>query len=257
MTQTTYKKPIRSFVKNRARALSQTAHLLLQEGLEHWQISRQDIINLAQQTHNPREPQHAFCSIYLEIGMGTGAHLLYQARRNPNTLYIGVDPFETGIVKTLRVIKQENLHNIRLYHGDVHDILQNPLSQQELAGNAPTDPQILPVFDGIYILFPDPWPKSRHHKRRLIQPAFLDIIHAHLKPHACLYFASDIPSYIDWTFAHLRKHSGFTWQAQRNWHIPYADWPQDKPLTSYQTKALIAGRLPQFFIFSRQDRTII
>ena len=91
--------------------------------------------------------------IWLEIGFGGGEHLLWQAQHNPDINFIGVEPFLNGVAKTLRGIERLGLSNIRLYNGDVRDVL----------GLLPDG-----CLDRVFILFPDPWPKLRHHKRRLI-----------------------------------------------------------------------------------------
>ena len=175
-----------------------------------------------------------FSSVDLEIGFGGGEHLLHRAHLEPKRGFIGVEPFLNGIAKILAGIDEKDLHNIRLHHGDIHDILTE----------IPED-----SISNIHILFPDPWPKPRHHKRRLIQDDFLVHIHRILKPNGRLRFACDIVSYIDWSLIRIFRHGGFSWSAQTvsDWLTPYTDWPG----TRYESKAVREGRTPHYFTFSR------
>ncbi|HHL43327.1 MAG TPA: tRNA (guanosine(46)-N7)-methyltransferase TrmB, partial [Hellea balneolensis] len=128
-----------------------------------------------------------------------------------------------------------DLSNIRLYHGDVWDILP-----------------IIP--DGcvrtVHILYPDPWPKSRHFKRRLVQEDLIAQIYRVLEPGAEFRFASDIPSYVDWALVRILAHGGFDWGAEscEGWLKPYPNWPG----TRYEAKALREGRTPHYLSFIKQ-----
>jgi len=173
-----------------------------------------------------------FETIDLEIGFGGGEHLLHQARNDPSTGFIGAEPFLTGVAKALAGIDKDGLANINLHHGDVRPVLDNFPDGS---------------INNIYMLYPDPWPKPRHFKRRLIQEHFISELHRVLKPGGELRFASDIPSYADWALARILKHGGFDWPAgnANDWLSPYPDWPS----TRYEAKALREGRTPHYFNF--------
>jgi len=181
-----------------------------------------------------RDTSQQFDGIWFEIGFGGSEHLLWQARHNPNISCWGAEPFENGVAKALRGISDNHLKNIRLFHGDARDILQ-----------------VLPdnSLERIYVLFPDPWPKSRHHKRRLINADFIKELHRTIKPNGTFRFASDIIHYVDWVLTRLHAHGGFTWNPQSitDWRKRKADWPG----TRYEAKAGREGRECHYFEFTR------
>ncbi len=172
--------------------------------------------------------------VVLEIGFGGGEHLLHIAQQKPAHVFLGAEPFLNGVAKTLTGIEQQGLKNIRLHHGDVRAVL-----------DALPDASL----DMIYILYPDPWPKPRHYKRRLIQEDLIEDLYRTLKPGAELRFASDIISYVDWALARILRHGGFDWNAEScaDWGSPYEDWPS----TRYEAKAYREGRTPHYFRFLR------
>ena len=120
---------------------------------------------------------------WLEIGFGGGEHLAGQAQLHPDVLFLGAEPFQNGAASALRHIDEMALANVRLHVGDARDII-----------NALPDASI----DRIFIMFPDPWPKLRHHKRRLVQPDFVADLTRVLKPGGRLRFATDWGDYADW-----------------------------------------------------------
>lgn len=173
--------------------------------------------------------------LIMEIGYGGGEHLARQAAQNPQTRFIGCEVFTGGIGKLLEKINKQDLSNIRLYPDDAIRILKN-LPDASL--------------DGVYLLYPDPWPKTRHHKRRFVSQLTLDEMARVIKPGGFFRFATDIEDYANWTLAHILRNSGFAWsqQAPGTWHQPYAGWEP----TRYETKAREQGRLKSFyFTFSR------
>lgn len=173
--------------------------------------------------------------VTLEIGFGGGEHLLHLAKSFPDEGFIGAEPFLNGVAKTLNGIAEEKLENIRIHHGDVSEILQ-----------ALPDASL----ERVYILYPDPWPKPRHYKRRLIQEEFIAEIYRVLKPGAEFRFASDIVSYVDWALARILRHGGFAWNAHgaSDWLSPYKNWPS----TRYEAKAFREGRTPHYFTFVKE-----
>ena len=184
-------------------------------------------------------PFKSYAAINLEIGFGGAEHLLHKAQLNRESAYIGVEPFLNGVAKALAGIDKNKLENVRLHHGDVRDILDQ-------LPNA--------CLDNVYILFPDPWPKPRHFKRRLIQEELISEIFRVLKPGGNLFFASDILTYVDWALIRILRYRddqglGYNWSARNadDWMRPYADWPG----TRYEAKAFREGRTPHYFTFSK------
>lgn len=175
--------------------------------------------------------------LWLEIGYGMGHHVLHLARTQPDISIIGAEPFLNGTAKAVRGIVDEGLSNIRLFRGDV----------RELLAEFPDE-----TLDRAYILFPDPWPKTRHNKRRLIRTAFIEELYRVIKPGGELIFASDIPHYVDWALTRFRSHArksgaGFEWT-----ETPPKDPPQGWPGTKYEAKARREGRTPYWFTFIRR-----
>lgn len=173
----------------------------------------------------------------LEIGFGGGEHLAAQATAHPDTGFIGAEPFLNGVAKLAALVK--DLPNVAIHHGDARDVLDG------LAAAS---------LDTAYLLFPDPWHKLRHNKRRFISQKNLTQLARTLKPGAVFRVASDIPDYIGWTLVEIaafnRAHSEtFVWQARKpaDWRTRPADWPG----TRYEAKALVAGRVPAYLEFRR------
>jgi tRNA (guanine-N7-)-methyltransferase len=159
--------------------------------------------------------------LILEIGFGGGEHLVAQAGAHPEARFIGVEPFLNGVASCLRHIEESGATNIRLSHGDARDVLSR-------LPNA--------SLDLVYILFPDPWPKTRHHKRRLIQPEFFDELARVLKRGGEVRFATDWENYAEWTLWRFTHDARFSWLAERadDWRNP---WPGHVP-TRYEQKRL-------------------
>lgn len=171
----------------------------------------------------------------LEVGFGGGEHLAAQARLHPQTGFIGCEPFENGVAKLLTQIRLQGLSNVRVHPDDARDILAR-LPDASL--------------DVMFVLFPDPWPKFRHHKRRFIQSQSLDVIARVLKPGGELRVATDHPDYAQWALMHLIRDDRFEWAAQRA-----ADWrvrPDGWVVTRYEQKAIAAGRSCVYLRFFRQ-----
>ena len=172
--------------------------------------------------------------VRLEIGFGGGEHLIAEATTAPETGLIGVEPFVEGMAKAVAAIAGQALRNIRLHDGDAVHVLD-----------------WLPAacLIRVDLLYPDPWPKRRHWKRRFVSPDNLDRIARVLAPGGLFRVASDIDDYIAWTLRHLVVRDDFAWTAEAadDWRKPFPGWPG----TRYEAKAFVAGRKPTYLEFRR------
>ena len=171
--------------------------------------------------------------LWLEVGFGAGEHLVWLARDHPNVGLIGAEPYEMGTAKILTKLEESPLNNVRLFEGDGRDIIE-ALPDHSLGR--------------FFLLFPDPWPKTRHHKRRFLQMEMLDSLARVLKPGAELRFATDDKSYLPYALERLMAHPAFDWMAQGpgDWKFRTPDWPP----TRYETKAIKGP--PTFLRFARR-----
>jgi tRNA (guanine-N7-)-methyltransferase len=179
---------------------------------------------------DPRSLFPAGQNVVLEIGYGGGEHLARQAAAHPDTGFIGCEVFSGGIAKMLEAIDAAGLRNVRLFTDDALKLLVK-LPDASLAG--------------AYLLYPDPWPKTRHHKRRFVSPTTLGELARVLRPGAVFRFATDIEDYANWTLAHILRTPAFRFAPARpgQWHEPYAGWQP----TRYEDKARAEGRAVSFY----------
>ncbi len=177
--------------------------------------------------------------IRLEIGFGGGEHLMVRAAGEPATGFIGVEPFVNSMAKFLIAMEKTGIGNVRVYNDDATRILD-----------------WLPdaSVNRIDLLYPDPWPKKRHWKRRFVSTANLDRFARVLAPGGEFCFASDIDTYVTWTLALVTARPDFRWTARsaNDWRRPWAGWPS----TRYEAKALREGRTPCYLTFERRSDTI-
>jgi tRNA (guanine-N7-)-methyltransferase len=173
-------------------------------------------------------------AVALEIGFGGGEHLVAQARAKPGTLFLGAEPFLNGVASCLRHIEESGVANVRLFAGDA----------RVLAAGLPAA-----SLDCVYVLFPDPWPKTRHWKRRLIQPDVVAMLARALKPGGEVRFATDWRHYAAWTLDLFLRDGRFEWMAGRaaDWRTP---WP-DHVATRYEAKRL-GDSAPIYLRFQRR-----
>jgi tRNA (guanine-N7-)-methyltransferase len=172
--------------------------------------------------------------IWLEVGFGAGEHLVWQAEHHPEIGLLGCEPFINGVAKCLAQIERTGVSNIRLFTDDAR-LVMAALPDRSLSR--------------AFILFPDPWPKTRHHKRRFVERTNLDVLARLMKPGAELRLATDDPSYLPWMVEHACTHPAFDWLAERP-----ADWrgrPDDWPPTRYEQK-MLAGHKPVFLRLKRR-----
>jgi tRNA (guanine-N7-)-methyltransferase len=172
--------------------------------------------------------------VRLEIGFGGGEHLLAQARAHPEVGFIGCEPFLNGIAKLLSAVDRERIGNIRIWDADATELL----------------PHLPPAsIDRAYLLYPDPWPKRRHRKRRFISNDTLTALARVLRRGAELRFATDIDDYAGWSLARVLRRRDLRWTAEsaEHWRQPWPGWLQ----TRYEAKALRDGRKPIYLTFER------
>lgn len=172
--------------------------------------------------------------VWLEIGFGAGEHLLGQALANPGTGLIGCEPFLNGVASLLGGIDDEDLQTVRLHDGDAREVLDWLPAQS---------------ISRAFILFPDPWPKKRQAKRRLVTPQLVRSLARILRPGGELRFASDDMNYVREALLAIGGDRDFAWTARRasDWRVRPADWPE----TRYERKALSEDRKPVYLRFSR------
>lgn len=193
---------------------------------------------LAVPMDGPVDPKALFPQaeeIHLEVGFGGGEHLAWQAAHRPQAGFIGAEPFVNGVAKALVHVDDQRLENVRIHFGDARPLLE-ALPAASLAR--------------LYVLHPDPWPKKRHFKRRMISPWFFAEAARLLKPGGTLRVASDIRDYIRWTLMHAQHAPDFEWTAEcaADWKTRPEDWPQ----TRYEAKSRREGRTPAYLVFRRK-----
>ena len=172
--------------------------------------------------------------VWLEIGFGGGEHMVHQAASNPDVGIIGAEPYINGVAMLLGKIRQAGYDNIRIHPGDVRDLFD-----------------VLPdaSVSRAFLLYPDPWPKKKHHRRRFVTPEHLEPLARVLKPGAVFRVATDIPDYVRQALEEVPQH-GFEWLAERpaDWREPWDDWLS----TRYEQKALRESRVPHYLTFRRR-----
>lgn len=232
---TTPTRPHRNFygrLKGKALKKSQKAYLdqdlqALSPGAVDWETNPQRKLLDLDGLFDGRD-------VWLEIGFGGGEHLVHQAARNPDIGIIGAEPYINGVAMLLGKIRKAGVTNLAVHPGDARDLM-DVLPQASISK--------------AFLLYPDPWPKTRHHRRRFVTPEHLGPLAQCMKPGAELRVATDIPDYVRQTLEEVPK-AGFTWlaEAPADWRAPWDDWIS----TRYEQKALREGRVPHYLSFRRQ-----
>ena len=172
--------------------------------------------------------------VWLEVGFGGGEHMVHQATQNPDVGIIGCEPYINGVAMLLGKIREAGVDNVAVHPGDVRDLFD-----------------VLPdgSIDRAFLLYPDPWPKARHHRRRFVTPEHLDPLARVLKKGAIFRVATDIPDYVRQTMEQMMARDDFEWLAEGpdDWRKPWGDWIS----TRYEKKALREGRVPHYMTFRR------
>ena len=172
--------------------------------------------------------------LHFEIGFGSGEHLAYRADLLPDQGFIGAEPFLNGVVGALGHLRDRRLPNVRLHMGDALEVLER-------------------VTDGaltmVYLLHPDPWPKARHAKRRMVNPGPLDLIAAKLKPGGEFRLGTDDPTYCRWSMMTMSRRRDFEWLAEHA--EDFLTRPSGWPETRYEAKARRKGHEVWYFRYRR------
>jgi tRNA (guanine-N7-)-methyltransferase len=223
-------KPLRSYGRRKGKPLSGRKERLIAELLPRLRLNLKE--------PPPRALSGLFSvpvrEVWLEIGFGSGEHLLWQAEQHLDIGFIGCEPFVNGMGTLLGAIEDRGIKTIRVHHGDARDVLAW-LSDGSVSR--------------IFILFPDPWPKKRQVKRRLISEDTVSALARVLRLGGELRFASDSGDYAAQTLFLVEKSGAFAWCAERasDWKVRPADWPK----TRYERKALAEGRSCVYLSFQR------
>ncbi|MEX2480547.1 MAG: tRNA (guanosine(46)-N7)-methyltransferase TrmB [Gammaproteobacteria bacterium] len=207
---------IRSFVL-RAGRMTAAQERALSELLPHYLLS----------PHELAQPGQAFqrhAALYLEIGIGNGDNLVAMAERHPEADFIGCEVHRPGLGHVLNLVRARDLRNVRVVDTDVRDLLA----------------ALIPAsLDGVYMFFPDPWPKKRHHKRRLLNDALLDSLAGKLKSNGCFYFATDDADYGEAALTTVDAAPAWQNLAGVKASAPRPRW---RVVTRFEARARAAGR---------------
>ncbi|MGI9524824.1 MAG: tRNA (guanosine(46)-N7)-methyltransferase TrmB [Hyphomicrobiaceae bacterium] len=223
---------IRSFARRRARKLSDRQSDLLSVALPRLALELNSPAPLDLSELFPTSVRE----VWLEIGFGGGEHLIWQASRNRDIGFIGCEPFVDGLAKVLSAIEYQALTNVRLYCDDARNVLR-----------------WLPngTLTRVFILYPDPWPKRRHNKRRLFNATLLHLLARAMIPGGEVRLATDIGDYARTSLLAVRQSQDFFWMADRasDWRLRPTDWP----ITRYNQKANHQGRRSYYLTFRRRQ----
>ncbi len=230
--------PDRLYGRSRGHKLRPRQELLLHRTLPRLRFRLSDAGDPGRAFSGPPSP-----ALWLEVGFGGGEHALAQARAHPDANLIACEVFENGICSLLSALVPEGQED----QGQ-EDQAPLPANLRLWADDARVLLRALPdaCLDCLFLLFPDPWPKARHAKRRFVHPATLPLLARVLKPGAEWRVASDDPTYQAWVLQVMA--------AQTLFDVPpaAAERPDEWPPTRYEAKALLAGRQPLYWTFRRR-----
>lgn len=170
----------------------------------------------------------------LEIGFGDGESLAELARRHPERDYIGIEVHRPGIGHLLNIADSEGLTNLRVFDTDAVDVLEKAIGDDAL--------------DEVLLFFPDPWHKKRHHKRRIVRPEFVDLLHRKLHPGGHFHLATDWEDYAEHMLAMMSAHPGF---ANLSGEGNFAPRPEQRPVTKFERRGQRLGHGVWDMLFER------
>ncbi len=226
MNEELHKRPIRSFVLRQGR-ISEAQQRAYEDLLPRYAVG-----------YSQRELD--FDALFgraapriLEIGFGMGAATAHIAAAHPENDYLGVEVHTPGVGALMRLLEADNLDNVRIIQHDAVEVLNHMIAPDSL--------------DGVHIYFPDPWPKKRHHKRRLIQPQLVALLASRLKPGGYLHLATDWQEYAEWVLEVLRGETRL-----ENTAKDYAPKPDYRPETKFERRGLNLGHGVWDLVFRRK-----
>lgn len=218
---------IKSFVLRQGH-FSPSQQKAIEKGMPIWGIDYQPQQINFDQIFNRSAPR------ILEIGFGMGAATAHIAENHPDKDYLGIEVHGPGVGNLLKLISEKNITNLRIIRHDATEVLQHMIEDDSL--------------DGIHIFFPDPWPKKRHHKRRLIQSALINLIATKLKPGGYLHCATDWEDYA----VHILDTLNACPLLINNVASGYAEKPPYRPQTKFEARGLKLGHEIRDIIFCRR-----
>jgi len=172
-------------------------------------------------------------TLVADVGFGSGASLVYMAENYRNTNFVGIELYTPGIGSTLNQIEKRGLNNLKIIESDIRELLQNYIENE--------------TFDVMVFLYPDPWPKRKHHKRRLLSEDFLELLHKKLVPEGLIYCKTDWKDY----YSQIKKEFFLSkdWQKENLRSLPVA--LKSLPKTNYEKKAVREGRRPRELFYRK------
>jgi tRNA (guanine-N7-)-methyltransferase len=221
------KRLIKSFVRRQGRITTKQKKALTEYSATY-------ILNVSDRIIEPATLFLRDAPLNLEIGFGMGQSLVTMAMQHPEQNYIGIEVHSPGVGSMLAALEENKINNVRVYSADAVEVLKNCISNESI--------------QAIYIFFPDPWPKKRHHKRRLIQPEFIDLLYSKLKRNGFIHLATDWEEYAQHMLDVLSKAPGLENTAGKNLFYPR---PADRPLTKFEIRGQKLGHGVWDLIFSK------
>lgn len=173
---------------------------------------------------------------YLEIGFGMGDMLIQMALAHAERDYLGIEVYDPGVGRLFGQLARLDIHNVRAVRGDANDVLARRLPDQSL--------------DGIFIYFPDPWPKRRHHKRRLVQPPFVSLVSAKLRAGGLCHIVTDVKDYAQHMLDTLERENALQNLARRG---GFSRRPPNRPTTKFERRSLERGHSVWDLMFARRE----
>lgn len=221
-----------SFGRRKSRKLSPEKQRLMEELFPRIAIRPEGSAEFPENTASHLGKVHK--RIWLEIGFGGGEHLATLAERHPDVLFIGCEPYVDGVAKLLTQVEAKQLSNVRILAEDARLVLTH-LPDASL--------------EKVFILYPDPWKKVRHHKRRIVSQETFALLHRVMKPQGKLLLATDHVDYSEWMLEQILLTPHFTWQAQREGDFRTS--PEGWVPTRYEIKTKGQGREPVYYLLER------
>lgn len=221
-----FRRQIRSFVSREGR-LTAGQEQAIKTGWPLFGLDKTSPLNLAEVFGNDNP-------VTLEIGFGNGASLAEMALANPARNFIGIEVHTPGVGHLLRIMLEKDIQNIRIFDCDAIEVLKQAVADQSL--------------DCVQLFFPDPWHKKRHHKRRIVQASFLDMLAQKLAPGGRFHAATDWENYAEHMLEVLSEHQGFENTAADN----YIERPQARPLTKFEQRGQRLGHGVWDLVFKKK-----